>query len=273
MTVSPEHTPDKAIHLLWTGGWDSTFRLLQLLLIQKKTVQPYYVIDSARQSTEAEIRARRTIKDHLFEKHAYTRDLLLPTRFRELSDIKPNAELTQAYKGILNRCYIGSQYEWLAKFCHEADIDAMELSIHRDDMAHLALEPFVVAPGPKKDSPCKVDQAFRDTDEYALFRFFRFPIFNDSKLDMKAIAHDEGFADIMGLTWFCHNPRPDSRPCGVCNPCIYTIEEGMGGRLPLASRLRYHLRVRARIQRFFREHPALAEWLRQAKRRIIRGKS
>ena len=34
---------DSPRRLLWTGGWDSTYRLLDLLLVQKQHVQPYYV--------------------------------------------------------------------------------------------------------------------------------------------------------------------------------------------------------------------------------------
>lgn len=35
-------------HLLWTGGWDSTFRVLQLLLCSRDAVQPHYIIDPER---------------------------------------------------------------------------------------------------------------------------------------------------------------------------------------------------------------------------------
>ena len=35
-----------ATPLLWTGGWDSTFRLLSLLLREQREVQPYYILDS-----------------------------------------------------------------------------------------------------------------------------------------------------------------------------------------------------------------------------------
>jgi len=39
------------VNLLWTGGWDSTFRLLQLILDTRATIQPVYVIDTARRSS------------------------------------------------------------------------------------------------------------------------------------------------------------------------------------------------------------------------------
>lgn len=30
------------VKMLWTGGWDSTFQLLELLFVQKSEVIPYY---------------------------------------------------------------------------------------------------------------------------------------------------------------------------------------------------------------------------------------
>jgi hypothetical protein len=54
---------------------------------------------------------------------------------------------------------------------------------------------------------------------------------------MHEIARQHGFADVMALTWFCHSPRND-KPCGVCNPCEYTIEEGLGWRVPWSSKIR-----------------------------------
>jgi hypothetical protein len=54
---------DNAVNLLWSGGWDSTFRLLELILVRRRPVKPYYVIDSQRMSTGVELERRDRIKD------------------------------------------------------------------------------------------------------------------------------------------------------------------------------------------------------------------
>lgn len=41
----------KSVNLFWTGGWHSTFRLIQLVLLHQKVVQPYYLIDHYKKST------------------------------------------------------------------------------------------------------------------------------------------------------------------------------------------------------------------------------
>lgn len=57
--------PGTITHLFWTGGWDSTFHLLQLLLDEYKAVQTYYLLDSTRASCPEEIETILTIKKRL----------------------------------------------------------------------------------------------------------------------------------------------------------------------------------------------------------------
>ena len=75
------------------------------------------------------------------------------------------------------------------------------------------------------------------------------------------------FEDVMKLTWFCHRPRR-GQPCGTCNPCIYTIEEGLGERVPMSGRLRYHLRVIPRVRHWLTRHPDLYMRVRALYRRL-----
>ena len=136
-----------AVKLLWTGGWDSTFRLLQLVLLHGRQVQPYYVIDAERLSTGAELRAMRQIKKRLLEKFPQAGARLLPTQFIELADIPPNPALAAAFTEIKKHGALDRQYAWLASFCARAEIEEIELVVHRDDQAYLVLQPFVVQTG------------------------------------------------------------------------------------------------------------------------------
>ena len=70
-----------------------------------------------------------------------------------------------------------------------------------------------------------------------IFGAFSFPLFETTKLDMARVAGQRGWDAIMHMTWFCHRPGRDQQPCGHCNPCLYTIEEGLGWRIPLAHRV------------------------------------
>jgi hypothetical protein len=263
-------TADETAYLLWTGGWDSTFRLLDLLLVKGKAVQPYYILESARASTAIEMRIMEEITARLLVKHPRIRGLLQPTRYTAEQDIPPDQEVTKSYERIREKNYIGDQYDWLARFAQGAGVEGLEMSIHREDKAHKAIEGLVIQSGPQDDRFYVIDPKLRGSDEYTLFGRFRFPVFFMSKVEMEVISRDKGFHDLMELTWFCHNPRPDGTPCGVCNPCMYTIEEGLGRRLPFASRVRSFLNIRYKVRRTVRNYPKLYALARKMKRRMRR---
>lgn len=55
--------------IFWTGGWDSTFRLLQLAERQIN-IKPIYIKDPARKSAEIEIARMTEILDHIKKRKA-----------------------------------------------------------------------------------------------------------------------------------------------------------------------------------------------------------
>ena len=50
-------------YILWTGGWDSTFRLVELSF-EDVNVFPIYVVDHKRQSKDLELAAMKTSLRH-----------------------------------------------------------------------------------------------------------------------------------------------------------------------------------------------------------------
>jgi len=229
--------------LLWTGGWDSTYRLLQLLLVERREIQPYYIIDRAqyRPAVPAERRAMQDIRTCLAGRYPHASISLHPTIECPFHEIAPNPRITAWFEQSLKSGFIGGQYEWLARYCAQHGIDDMELAIHRDDKARELIADLIDA------SRTRLDARFAGVARYELFRCFRFPLFDKTKLDMRADARRTGFEEIMSLTWFCHRPI-DGEPCGVCNPCIYTIEEGLAERIPPRGMRRYRLRVLPRLR-------------------------
>ncbi|HWI24240.1 MAG TPA: hypothetical protein VNS59_04895, partial [Lysobacter sp.] len=101
------------VHLLWTGGWDSTFRLLELLLLHRLPVAPHYVADPTRASTQTELETMARIGDTLRATHPRTRALLQPVRVAAIGDVPPDGESIEALRAIRTRLFIGDQYAWL----------------------------------------------------------------------------------------------------------------------------------------------------------------
>lgn len=226
------------VNLLWTGGWDSTFQLLRLLLIDGRPVTPFYLMDPTRPSTQIELETMQRIRDRLAKEHPQTCDLLLPTRLFNVAELTADREIDDAFNSVVKQSFMGNQYAWLARFCRQHAIADMELCIHRDDKAHAVIERFV-SEKVQGDGyrVWRVDPAHAQTPQYTLFESFSFPLLDVSKLDMAKVASEHGWNPIMGMTWFCHRPRKNQQPCGRCNPCLYTIEEGLGWRIPWPSRM------------------------------------
>ena len=225
------------VPLLWTGGWDSTFRLLQLLLIHRLPVAPLYLQDPTRASTQIELRTMARIGDRLRDAYPHTRELLRPLRTAAVADIADDAEIDAALREIRKRVFIGSQYAWLPAYCKHNAIDDIELGVHIDDKVQALVRPFAVAfdhPGGYRS--IRVDPMHADTPEYRLFRYFSFPLFGIDKVGIGRQAEAEGWNELMDMTWFCHTPA-HGRPCGICPPCVYTIEEGLARRVPASRRV------------------------------------
>lgn len=232
-------TPDAraAVNLLWTGGWDSTFQLLRLLLLQGRHVTPYYLMDPDRPSTQVELDAMQRMRERLADEYPQTRQLLLPAQVFRVDELAPDPAIEDAFDRVVQSNYIGTQYAWLARFCKQHGIDDMELCIHRDDKAHAAVAEFVNRQTDAGYLTYRFDPGHAQTAEYELFGRFSFPLLDVTKIEMAREAEEHGWKAIMGMTWFCHQPRGNRQPCGRCGPCIYTIEEGLGWRVPLPSRL------------------------------------
>jgi hypothetical protein len=221
-----------AHQVLWTAGWDSTYRVCDLLLNRRATVQPWYVVDRWRKSTPMERRTQALIRTELMGLDPTVAARLLPVRAISIDDIPADPDITARYRTLLNRSFLGEQYDWLARLAKTENV-TLELSIHADDKAHGFLQSKVVSTeGIYRLRDSLDDNALR------LFEQFAFPLFDMSKLDMEHAARDSGFEHVLENTWFCFNPLYGDQPCGYCNPCRYTREEGLGRRIPDGSPLR-----------------------------------
>jgi hypothetical protein len=101
------------IRILWTGGWDSTYRIVELSR-QNITIEPIYVYGDNRQSEKKEINAMKRILKEL-ERMEKTKAQFLPIKFISKDSIPPNKEITAAYNKIARETNLGSQHEWLAR--------------------------------------------------------------------------------------------------------------------------------------------------------------
>lgn len=227
-----QHVPATSpIHqVLWTSGWDSTFRILDLVLVQRVPVQPIYLVIRERPSAALEMAHMDLIREKLAERCEAAASRLLPTRYYAKDDLKHHEGIKRAFWNMRRESYLGEQYEWLARLVTQESLEGVELCVHADDL-------FV---------------DFVEHSDFEIFKCFSFPIMRMTKLDMAGYALEHGFSDLLELTWFCHDPV-DGRPCGVCAPCRYTRSEGLERRVPAVGPARgLYRRFRRKVVRLFR---------------------
>lgn len=242
------------VKLLWTGGWDSTFRLIQLILFYNKKVQPYYFINRDRKSSFLEIRAQNQISLRLREKYKQVDELLLPTIFIDRFSILPDPVIEESFEQITKNYPFGIQYKYMAAYCRKNNIFDMEIGNEiaeqdEDNKVRKALGEIQ-----KTDTDAgyyyQLSDKFMNSNKFTFFGYFRFGNFDNTKRDMLRISKELGFYDVMKLTWFCFSPRGHLSPCGICVPCQAVIKEGLKNRIPLIGRLRYLILIKWEMKQF-----------------------
>ena len=232
------------VEIFWTGGWDSSYRIL--CLSQKEvTIQPYYLGDK-RQSELNELTAIEKIKDSLLKLET-TKCTFLPLKIYQSDAVEEDLAITASY--IKLKAIMGSQYDWLARFAKKHN--GIELCIHKDDKAFTAIKQLgevKYVENEKVGGYYVVDEKNSTKDIINLFGNLRLPILEETKLSMREKAEHMGCAYILDMSWFCYFPR-NNKPCGTCKPCIYSMEEGMAYRFSFAARLRYWWNIKSRTRK------------------------
>ena len=129
----------------------------------------------------------------------------------------------------------------MARYAKSKNLIDLELSVQRDDRDDGI---YFFLKGNVEQTPFGAYRLKQGTaGDGEIFVRFGFPVLEYSKIHMRDIARKHGFIEILEKSWFCHKPINEF-PCGMCNPCIYTIEdEGMRYRFPRRSLFRFHTRL------------------------------
>lgn len=234
-----QHLP--RVTILWTGGWDSTFRLIQLAQYNIE-IQPVYVIDPDRKSLAHERRVMELISKEVSARFPAK---LLDIRYYEKSWIFSecrNDEISAAFRRIREKYTIGIQYEWFALLCSKLNLQMESAIIDMDNSnilkalyteGELVPEPHEVIPARRRIRSKGGNNAID-----LVFGNLILPVINITKAEAGDIARQNGWIDILELSWFCHTPI-NNKPCGLCVPCCDAMESGMGWRLPKEAHRRY----------------------------------
>lgn len=229
------------VEIFWTGGFDSTCRIVELSR-KDIIVQPYYLVDSKyRRSLQYELDAISSITDDIAT-HPETRFVLKPLVKVKVSDLTPDRELSEAFKRVRKEIALGIQYEWLARFAsHHPGI---ELCLEKEEGGHIFnyfnTKGTIEKIADKEVSYIIFDRSKSDRDLYTIFGNYHIPLplREMTKLDLVGEYRKYGYEKTMLKTWFCHTPVKNE-PCGVCNPCKIVVKDGLSFRLPPSALQRH----------------------------------
>ena len=221
-------------NVFWTGGMDSTARLIRVLLTTKAPVQPHFVIRHE-ECTGHEINAQNNIRRAFGRKYPELKSNFLPTTYTNVDLIPRSEEIASQIKEIEQKVQVYEQYHILADYCHASGIDQVDIVFERNEN----FDP---------NQP-DVSQFFAVSPP---FKSFRNPHADLTKMGAYNIAKEEGWDDLLKLTSFCRKPRRRGRPCGTCGPCGDTVNEGLGFRLPFIARMK--ARVLMPFRQFYRKN-------------------
>ena len=225
----------KKVMILWTGGWDSTFRLLQLAENEIQ-IQPVYLIHKDRAGTKYEKVAMQNILTKIKQDKSFKAEIL-ETKLYEVDWVLENCkddEISKAYQYLHKKYKVGKQYEWFALLCKKLNIKMETAVVHQ---YHGVVEDAIEAEGVLKPIEEDILEGRYHVlpgggqKAFLVFGNLILPVINLTKQDEGRIAREKGWMDIMELTWFCHSPI-NGKPCGFCNPCDDAMHTGMEWRLP-----------------------------------------
>lgn len=248
------------INILWTGGLDSTCRIIELSRLNIE-IQPYYIWDKTRGSIKQELKAMKRIT-HDVMLHPQTKAILHPVKVIQDSEIQEDYEITRAWK-IFNQKYaLGSQYDYLARFAKQYGLKlevGLECSERSKASNTIKAETSLILEEIGDYKVYRIDQqSNKSTKEgIALFKNILLPatLWQMSKLDEIEEFKQLGFEHIISKTWFCHRPIL-GLPCGHCNPCKDCLNEGLRFRVPLLGYIlgeirRIYYGIRRRVRKLF----------------------
>lgn len=242
ITEIPETKTKKRtkVNILWTGGFDSTFRIVQLSMMEVD-IQPYYIFEK-RSSERQELNAIALIIKEI-ENDPKTKCTLLPLKKFSISELDADESVYNAYKRLFAKYTLGSQYEWLSRFSRL--VPGIELCVEKSELGRvyncLQQNGRFIKISEGTVSYYIVDKENSSPDLVKIFGNYHFPhpLFETTKLQMVDIYKQWGFEQVMSQTWFCHTPI-NNKPCGLCTPCMAAMLEGLSYRLPPKGIKRYN---------------------------------
>ena len=219
LTQEPVRSP-RTKYLFMTGGYDSVFRLCQLVITDNMPVQPIYLnipdtdgFRVRRRNINFEIQSmRKVIKElsqmgygHMIYPLQIVTSCALSSKVRDAGN--------KFYKaGTFNRPV--TQYIYMAEVSLQMNKVIETGVLCSDGGAIYKTVGDIIDP---KDKMININKTRNEME--LIFRNLKFPLCGISKKQMLEIAKRDGYEHILHLTISCWYPNKNGKPCRKCTMC------------------------------------------------------
>lgn len=226
----------RKVNIFWTGGLDSTFRVVELSQL-RCTIQPYYIMLGKRKSQQYEINAINTIS-RILRKDKRTKAVLLDPIIVDEEEIPRDNDIFDSWLRLMRGA--SWQYYVLAKFVNQHQLE-MEMSFRfspNGTVARVISEKILTPYSDPNYNVLVIDKARADHNVLTVFGNFCFPksLYHKNKREEIDILRRDGYGKVVKHVWFCFDPMW-GYPCGHCFPCCSFEKEGV--RLPRIGKIVY----------------------------------
>lgn len=207
-------------YLFWTGGYDSTFRLCELIIIENKYVQPIYInynLDSVkktdlwvRRNRKQEKIAMNKVREFINENYPYKKHLLLETIFINNEIKSRNFEKAFSKENLFPKKRKVHQYVHMAKIAYykKKYIETGVLGLHLKSK----FIKFIYNNIDDKTYNLNIPKSHT-------LHYLKFPLLKRSKKDLCSISKKYNFEKALSMSWSCWFPNPNEETCGRCPMC------------------------------------------------------
>lgn len=225
-------------NLLFTGGFDSTFRLCQLSRMEGVEVQPvYFKFDDplGRLNQQKEINAQDAVISCLRNKSATRAVILNPIRLSD-SDLPYDPDYDEAFDCWHTSPFIQSQLRCIGKVPLlfpgiEIAREGPTLKHRQEGYIYGKTRTALMHHGMKfvdnPDGSVLIDGSHAEPGLDLLYCRFTYPILGIPETSMAPLIHEWGYEDVFKLTWTCDFNL--DHPCGVCHNCETKWDSGLKG--------------------------------------------
>jgi GNAT superfamily N-acetyltransferase len=241
----------KIYYTFWTGGYDSTFYVINSLL-EGKIVQPIYIDDRVnhggyhsnplivqrgepnkypRKSTEIELERMDWLRNKIYDRIPNSKELLLNTMVID-EPIKEDDEISRV---------VEKYNEWIPEKKYKNKYDENSWLTVLTDVVLRFQKQFkseIIFPIEHIDGDwyeiidCAIEEgkfySERLPEKYKdlkVFGGFLYPSRHLTREDMLEMAEKMGFDELLYYTWTCWYPTDKGEPCGKCKICKERIIE------------------------------------------------